>query len=70
MSNINDERLQNYLDAEKKALNSQEYKDGTKTVRRADLSSISNGLSGLIAAANLKDGSTVVTAKQVIPRDI
>ncbi|MDU2063770.1 MAG: hypothetical protein E6713_02930 [Sporomusaceae bacterium] len=47
---VNDERLQAYLDAEKKALVSQEYQDGTQKNRRASLNQISEGVNSLLAA--------------------
>jgi hypothetical protein len=64
MADVNEERLQNYLDAEKKALVSQEYQDGNSKNRRADLSSIREGTNALI--------STTATSRsrRVILRDL
>lgn len=48
-NNIQEERLKNYLDAERKTLFSQEYQEGGKRNRRADLNRISEGINELMA---------------------
>lgn len=50
MASIQEERLQNYIDAEKKALQSQEYTVNGQRNRRADLSMISQGINELLGA--------------------
>lgn len=70
MSSIQDERLKNYVDAEKKALTSQEYSVGSRKNRRADLSQINQGINELLAGgagANFTPGSR---AKRIILRDL
>ena len=69
MSDIQADRLQSYLDAEKKALNSQEYNDGTKKVRRADLGDIGTGINQLLATG-VGSTSGGCRSKRVIMRDI
>ena len=68
MANINDQRLQNYLDAEKKALVSQEYQDGTQRNRRADLNQIRQGADLLISAG--AGGARSRRARRIILRDL
>jgi hypothetical protein len=48
-NDIQNERLQTYLEAERKTLLSQEYQVGSKRNRRADLSRISEGINELMA---------------------
>ena len=72
MADTQAERLQNFLDAEKKALVSQEYQtaDGRKT-RRADLGKISQGVDSLLAAG--ADGATPAAgskSRRVVLRDL
>jgi hypothetical protein len=67
--NIQDERLKNYLDAEKKALLSQEYQEGNKRTRRANLNQISSGINELMAGGagvTLQPGGR---SRRVILRD-
>lgn len=47
--NIQEERLKNYLEAERKTLLSQEYQEGSKRNRRANLNQINEGINELIA---------------------
>ena len=47
---VQDERLKNYLEAEKQALISQEYQVGNRKNKRADLDKIDKGINGLIGA--------------------
>ncbi|MBP2655880.1 MAG: hypothetical protein H6Q73_3449 [Firmicutes bacterium] len=47
---IQDQRLKNYLDAEKKALISQEYQEGPVKNRRADLNMINQGINELLSS--------------------
>lgn len=61
---VQDERLKNYIDAEKKALVSQEYQDGTQRNRRADLNQIREGANALISAG------AVGRSRRVILRDV
>lgn len=68
MADINDQRLQNYLDAEKKALVSQEYQDGTQRNRRADLNQIRQGADLLISAG--AGGTKARRARRIILRDL
>lgn len=46
---VQKERLQAYLEAEKKALLSQEYQVGSRRNRRADLNRINEGINELLA---------------------
>jgi hypothetical protein len=61
---IQQERLQAYLDAEKKALVSQEYQEGTKRTRRASLDQIGDGINSLLATGPVSGRS-----RRVILRD-
>lgn len=72
MANTQEERLQNFLDAEKKTLLSQEYRtsDGRMN-RRADLVRISQGVDALLAAG--ADGTTPAAgtkSRRVVLRDL
>lgn len=49
---INQERLQNYVDAEKKALEAQQYTDGKVQLQRASLRNIRSGLDAIIASSS------------------
>ena len=66
---IQEERLKNYLEAERKTLLSQEYQEGSKRNRRADLNRINEGINELMA------GGTGVTlqpggrSRRIIFRD-
>ncbi|MDT8901845.1 hypothetical protein [Anaeroselena agilis] len=67
-----DQRLQNYIDAEKKALVSQEYETaGGRRNRRADLSQIREGVDSLLAGGA---GGTALPAgsraRRVVLRDL
>jgi len=72
MADTQAERLQNYIDAEKKALISQEYRTGDgRQVRRANLDQISQGVDSLLASG--ADGSTPAAgsrSRRVILRDL
>ncbi|WP_196605796.1 hypothetical protein [Pectinatus haikarae] len=61
---IQGQRLQNYLDAEQKALNGQEWQSGGKRVRRPDLNSLNTGINQLLS------NNTAVRSKQIILRDL
>ncbi|WP_196595447.1 hypothetical protein [Pectinatus frisingensis] len=61
---IQGQRLQNYLDAEQKALNGQEWQSGGKRVRRPDLNSLNTGINQLLS------NTTAVRSKQIILRDL
>lgn len=71
MADTQEERLQNYIDAEKKTLVSQEYQSGNKRNRRADLTQIREGIDSLLAAGA---GSTTTTAgsraRRIVLRDL
>lgn len=72
MANTQEERLQNFLDAEKKALLSQEYRtsDGRMN-RRADLNQISQCVDSLLAAG--ADGTAPPAgsrSRRVVLRDL
>lgn len=72
MATTQEERLQNFLDAEKKALLSQEYRtsDGRMN-RRADLNQISQGVDSLLAAG--ADGTAPPAgsrSRRVVLRDL
>lgn len=73
MANIQDERLQNYVDAEKKTLVSQEYQTPAgRRNRRADLGQIREGIDSLLAAGA---GATSAPpagsrARRVVLRDL
>lgn len=60
---IQKERLQNYIDAEKKTLESQEYTVNGHRNRRADLNQISQGINELMGA------TTGGRSRRVILRD-
>lgn len=64
--NINQIRLKNYIDAEAKALVSQEYEENGKRNRRANLNDIGNGINKLQSAGGL---ITKGRAKRVVFRD-
>jgi len=67
---IQDERLQAYLDAEKKALVSQEYQEGPVRNRRADLDMIGDGINQLMAGGAGQSVVPVGRSRRVILRDI
>ena len=58
---INKQRLANYLEAEKKAMEGQEYQDGSIKVRRADLDKLGSGINTLLATGA---GATVTGTSQ------
>ncbi|WP_094607743.1 hypothetical protein SPSIL_008950 [Sporomusa silvacetica DSM 10669] len=67
---VQETRLKNYIDAEQKALLSQEYQEGGKKNRRADLNQISEGINELLAGgagATYKPGGR---SRRVILRDL
>ncbi len=61
---IQNQRLQDYLAAEQKALNGQEWQSGGKRVRRPDLNSLNTGINQLLS------NNTAVRSKQIILRDL
>lgn len=61
---IQNQRLQDYLAAEQKALNGQEWESGGKRVRRPDLNSLNTGINQLLS------NNTTVRSKQIILRDL
>jgi len=61
-------RLDAYVAAEIKALNSQEYQDGNVKNRRADLGDISSGINKLLASG-AGNTSSCGRSKRVILRD-
>lgn len=67
-SDVNNQRLQAYLDAEKKALVSQEYQDGTQRNRMADLNQIRTGVSSLLASGI--GSAPSVRSKRIVLRDL
>lgn len=67
MPSINEKRLQIYLDAEEKALVSQEYQEGSQRNRRADLSQIRQGADLLISTGGR---SGVKRARRIVLRDL
>ena len=71
MATTQEERLQNFLNAEKKALLSQEYRTGSRKNRRADLDKISKGVDSLLAAG--ADGvapAAGTRSRRVVLRDL
>jgi hypothetical protein len=72
MADTQAERLANFLDAEKKALISQEWRTADGRVnRRADLGKISQGVDALLSSG--ADGAAPIPgsrAKRVILRDL
>lgn len=72
MADIQAQRLQKFLDAEEKALVSQEYQTpGGRRNRRANLSDISNGIDNLLASGAGGTASPVGSrARRVILRDL
>ncbi|WP_425057629.1 hypothetical protein SCACP_21460 [Sporomusa carbonis] len=71
MASIQEERLQAYLDAEKKALRSQEVTIGSRRIRRAELSQIGASINNLLSAGvGSTDFSPGSRSKRVILRDL
>lgn len=68
-NNIQEERLKNYVEAEKKTLLSQEYQEGSKKNRRADLKAIGDGINELLAGG-AGCVSTGTRSRRVILRDL
>lgn len=68
MSNIQEERLKNYISAEKKALESQEYQVNGQRTKRADLRQISTGINDLLSTG--AGGSSLCRSKRIILRDL
>lgn len=72
MANTQAERLQNFLNAEKKALLSQEYREADGRLnRRADLNQISQGVDALLASG--ADGNAPAAgtkSRRVVLRDL
>lgn len=67
--NIQEERLKSYIDAERKTLLSQEYQEGSKRNRRANLNQITAGINELMAGGagmNVQPGGR---SRRVIFRD-
>ncbi len=68
------ERLNAYYEAEIAVLAGQEYRIGSRTLRRADLKEIRvaiNELEKLVQQLEAQlSGSTAARARQVVPRDI
>ncbi len=67
--NIQEERLKNYLEAEKKTLLSQEYQEGSKRNRRANLNQISDGINELMAGGAGINHQPGGRSRRVILRD-
>lgn len=68
--NVQDERLKNYLEAERKTLLSQEYQEGSRRNRRADLNRISEGINELMAGGAGVTISPGGRSRRVILRDV
>jgi hypothetical protein len=69
MPDIQEERLKNYLDAEKRALESQEYMVDGQRNRRAELNQLNAGINSLLvggAGDQSRPGSRV---RRIILRD-
>ena len=66
VSEAREQRLQNYLDAEKKALAAQSFKDGKVEIQRADIGSIRKGVDELLSGGDDSSGSR---CRRVIMRD-
>ncbi|HOV79375.1 MAG TPA: DUF6148 family protein [Bacillota bacterium] len=68
------ERLSVYYEAELAVLAGQEYRIGTRTMRRADLQEIRAAISALEKQVkqleDLLSGSTASRARRIVPRDI
>lgn len=58
MSDLQKERLANYVEAERKALAGQEVQTGTVKVRRADLKNIARGIDAMVAAGITTDDTS------------
>lgn len=69
-STVQDERLKNYLAAEQKTLLSQEYQEGSKKNRRADLRAIGDGINELLAGGAGGGVSPGTRSRRVILRDM
>lgn len=67
---IQEERLKAYIDAEKKALLSQEYQEGSKKNRRADLNQISGGINELLAGGAGTTFRPGGRSRRIILRDL
>ena len=55
---INQERLQNYVEAERKALEAQQYTDGKVQLQRASLRNIRSGIDALMSSSS-DDGTGI-----------
>lgn len=55
---IQNERLKNYIEAEKKTLENQEYKVDGINYRRADLGQIGQGINSLLASGTATNGNS------------
>ncbi len=62
--------MQTYIEAEKKALQAQSYKDGKVELQRANLSAIRSGVDALVSSgAADDDNESVGGARRVVMRD-
>lgn len=67
--NIQKERLKAYIDAETKTLRSQEYQEGSKRNKRANLSDIHAGINNLLASGAGTEYTPGSRSRRVIFRD-
>ncbi len=66
---INQERLENYVNAEKKALEAQQYTDGKVQLQRASLRNIRSGIDSLQSAMTDTAASVGPSFRQVILKE-
>jgi hypothetical protein len=64
------ERLNAYYEAELAVLSGQEYRIGTRSLRRADLQQIRTAINELERLVQQLEGSTANRVKRVVLRDI
>lgn len=66
---INQERLENYVNAEKKALEAQQYTDGKVQLQRASLRNIRSGIDSLQSSMTDTAASVGPSFRQVILKE-
>lgn len=66
---INQERLENYVNAEKKALEAQQYTDGKVQLQRASLRNIRSGIDSLQSSMTDTSSNVGPSYRQVILKE-
>lgn len=64
------ERLNRYYEAEEKILTGQEYRIGTRNLRRADLSQVRSAIKDLEIEINRIENKGARRITRIVPRDI